>query len=138
MLQENVEIVRTLAEGFQRRQHEQAFELYDPEIEWDSSRMAERQPDNAGVYRGHDGVRAFWRDWLSAWSDLHFEIQDLLDAGDEVVLLVREQRQWGRRSGIATDVPPYGMVFTLRDGKVIRVRAYPDQEAALEAAGLSE
>jgi ketosteroid isomerase-like protein len=30
------------------------------------------------------------------------------------------------------------MVFTLRDGKVIRVRAYPDQEAALEAAGLSE
>ena len=100
--------------------------------------MAERQPDNAGVYRGHDGVRAFWRDWLSAWSDLHFEIQDLLDAGDEVVLLVREQRQWGRRSGIATDVPPYGMVFTLRDGKVIRVRAYPDQEAALEAAGLSE
>jgi ketosteroid isomerase-like protein len=138
MSQENVEIVRTLAEGFQRRQHEQAFELYDPEIEWDSSRMAERQPDNAGVYRGHDGVRAFWRDWLSAWSDLHFEIQDLLDAGDEVVLLVREQRQWGRRSGIATDVPPYGMVFTLRDGKVIRVRAYPDQEAALEAAGLSE
>ena len=138
MSQENVEIVRTLAEGFQRRQHEQAFELYDPEIEWDSSRMAERQPDNAGVYCGHDGVRAFWRDWLSAWSDLHFEIQDLLDAGDEVVLLVREQRQWGRRSGIATDVPPYGMVFTLRDGKVIRVRAYPDQEAALEAAGLSE
>jgi ketosteroid isomerase-like protein len=138
MSQENVEIVRTLAEGFQHRQHEQAFDLYDPEIEWDSSRMAERQPDNAGVYHGHDGVRAFWRDWLSAWSDLHFEIQDLLDAGDEVVLLVRDQRQWGRRSGIATDVPPYGMVFTLRDGKVIRVRAYPEQESALEAAGLSE
>src|SRR6185436_11859242 len=130
MSQENVEIVRMLAEGFQHRQHEQAFELYDPEIEWDSSRMAERQPDNAGVYRGHDGVRAFWRDWLSAWSDLHFEIQDLLDAGDEVVLLVREQRQWGRRSGIATDVPPYGMVFTLRGGKVVRVCAYPDQASA--------
>jgi ketosteroid isomerase-like protein len=138
MSQENVEIVRKLAQGFQHRQHEQAFDLYDPEIKWDSSRMAERQPDNAGVYHGHDGVRAFWRDWLSAWSDLHFEIQDVLDAGDDVVLLIRGQRQWGRRSGIATDVPPYGMVFTLRDGKVIRVRAYPDQEKALEATGLSE
>jgi ketosteroid isomerase-like protein len=138
MSQENVEIVRMLAEGFQHRQHEQAFELYDPEIEWDSSRMAERQPDNAGVYRGHDGVRAFWRDWLSAWSDLHFEVQELLDAGDDVVLLISGQRQWGRRSGIATEVPPYGMVFTVQSGKVVRVRAYPDQESALEAAGLSE
>ena len=138
MSRENVEIVRTLAEGFQHRQHEQAFDLYDPEIEWDSSRMSERQPDNAGVYHGHDGVRAFWRDWLSAWSDLHFEIQDVLDAGDDVVLLVRNQRQWGRRSGIATDVSPYGMVFTLRDQRVIRVRAYPEQESALEAVGVSE
>jgi ketosteroid isomerase-like protein len=138
MSQENVEIVRTLAEGFQRRQHEQAFELYDPEIEWDSSRRAGTQPDNAATYHGHQGVREFWRDWLSAWSDLHFEIQDLVDAGDEVVLLIRDQRQWGRHSGIETEVPPYGMVFTIRDGKVVRVCAYPDQGSALEAAGLAD
>ena len=37
MSQENVEIVRTLAEGFQHRQHERAFEFYDPAIEWDAS-----------------------------------------------------------------------------------------------------
>jgi ketosteroid isomerase-like protein len=138
MSQENVEVVRMLAEWFQQRQHERAFEFYDPEIEWDTSRMAERQPDNAGVYHGYEGVRTFWRDWLSAWSDLHFEIQDLVDAGDEVVLLIRDQRQWGRRSGIATEVPPYGMVFTIRHGRVIRMRSYPDQESALEAAGLLE
>ena len=34
MSQENVEIVRTLLDGFAHRQHERAFELYDPEIEW--------------------------------------------------------------------------------------------------------
>ena len=34
---ENVEIVRALAEGFQHRQHERAFEFYDPEIEWDAT-----------------------------------------------------------------------------------------------------
>jgi len=36
MSRANVEIVRTLAEGFQRRQHELAFEFYDPDVEWDS------------------------------------------------------------------------------------------------------
>jgi ketosteroid isomerase-like protein len=138
MSQENVEIVRTLAEGFQHRQHERAFEFYDPEIEWDASNLEQLIPDVAGVYRGHEGVRTYWRRWLAAWSDLHFEIQELLDAGDQVVLLVRNQRQWGRHSGIATEFPPYGIVFTIRDGKVIRWQSFPDQESALEAAGLRE
>ena len=74
MSQENVEIVRALAESFQRRDHERAFEFYDPEIEWDASRCAEVIPDLAGVYRGHEGVRAYWRRWLSAWNDLQFEV----------------------------------------------------------------
>jgi ketosteroid isomerase-like protein len=138
MSEENVEIVRDLAEAFQRRDHERVFEHYDPDIEWDGSRLTEAIPDVAGVYRGHDGVRAYWRRWLSAWKDLQFEVQDILDRGDEVVLLVRNQRQWGRHSGIATEFPPYGMVFTIRGGKVLRFRAYPDQKEALQAAGLAE
>jgi len=139
MSQENVEIVRTLLEGFAHRQHERAFELYDPEIEWDASRMVRGLPDDvAGVYHGHEGVRAYWRNWLSAWSDLDFELQDVVDAGDEVVALIRNQRQWGRHSGIVTEMPPYGLVFTIRGGKVVRWCAYPDQESALEAAGLRE
>jgi ketosteroid isomerase-like protein len=138
MSQENVELVRTLAEGFKRRQHERAFEFYGPEIEWDASAIAGAYPEIAGVYHGHDGVRAFWRNWLSAWSDLEFEIQEIVGAGDEVVLLIRDQRQWGRYSGLETEFEPYGMVFTIRGAKVIRVRQFPDQQSALEAAGLSE
>jgi ketosteroid isomerase-like protein len=135
MSQENVEIVRALAEAFQHRQHERAFDFYDAEIEWDASRA----PTDAGVYYGHEGVRTYWRRWLSAWSDLQFEIEDVRDAGDDqVVLLIRNQRQWGRHSGIETRVPPYGLVFTLRDGKVVRWCAYPGQRSALEAAGLRE
>jgi ketosteroid isomerase-like protein len=137
MSQENVEIVRTLLEGFRRRDHERAFDFYDAEIEWDASRAVEEIPDLAGVYRGHDGVRTYWKRWLSAWRDLQFEIEDVRDAGDEVVALIGNQRQWGRHSGIATDFPPYGLVFTIRGGKVVRWCSYPDQQQALEAAGLS-
>ena len=138
MSQENVEIVRTLAEGFQRRQHERAFEFYDPEIEWDASALGDDFPDIAGVYHGHEGVRTYWRNWLSAWSELRFEIQEIVDAGDEVVLLISNQRQWGRHSGLETEFTPYGMVFTFRDGLVVRWRNFPDQRSALEAAGLSD
>jgi ketosteroid isomerase-like protein len=63
-------------------------------------------------------------------------VQDVLDGGDEIVALISNQRQWGRRSGIPIDIPPYGLVFTIRDGQVVRWRSFPDQQSALEAAGL--
>ena len=139
MSQENVEIVRQLLEMFAKREHEDVFGFYAPDIEWDASNVRRVGIDDlAGVYRGHDGVRTYWRRWLQAWSDLEFEVQDVLDAGDDVVVLIRNQRQWGRRSGIAVEMPPYGLVFTVRDGKVVRWRNFTDQESALEAAGLSE
>ncbi len=35
-------------------------------------------------------------------------------------------------------MPPYGLVFTIRGGKVVRWRGYSDQQSALKAVGLSE
>ena len=136
MSQENVEIVRRLLTDVQQRDHERAFEYYDPEIEWDATRMAETIPDLAGIYHGHEGVRTYWRRWLSAWKDLRFDLEDVRDGGDEVVALIRNQRQWGRHSGIPTEIPTYALVFTFRDGKVIRWRTFPDPADALRAAGL--
>ena len=137
MSEENVEIVRGLLDAFARRDHEGAFDLYDPEIEWDASRLTSMIPDIAGVYHGHEGVRTYWRQWLTAWSDLQFEVEDVRDGGDEVVALIRNQRQTGRHSGIETEIPDYGIVFTLRDGKVVRWRTFPEQKSALAAAGLT-
>jgi ketosteroid isomerase-like protein len=138
MSQQNVEIVRKLMTDFQHRDHERAFEYYDPEIEWDARGVADSIPDLARVYHGHEGVRAYWRSWLSAWKDLQFELEDVLDGGDEIVALIRNQRQWGRHSGIVTEFPPYALVFTFRDGKVIRWRTYADRADGLRAAGLEE
>ncbi len=149
MSQENVDLVRRLLDMFARRDHEGVFEFYDPDIEWDATawESTAATPADAGVggiaglagvYRGHEGVRTYWRRWLEAWKDLEFEVEDVLDAGDEVVALIRNQRQVGRHSGIVIEVPPYGLVFTVRAGKVVRWRIYPDQQSALEAAGVRE
>ena len=138
-MSENVELVRDLLDAFARRDHERAFDFYDPDIEWDARGVVTVTPDIAAVYRGHDGVRAYWRNWLSAWRDLTFEVEDVRSGDDDqVVALIAHQRQWGRHSGVETTVPPYGLVFTVRNAKVIRWRAFPSQKAALEAAGLSE
>jgi ketosteroid isomerase-like protein len=142
MSQENVELVKRLLEMFARREHEAVFEFYDPDIEWDASNFgmdsASGVPDDLrGIYHGHEGVRTYWRRWLQAWADLEFDVHDVVDGGDDVVALIRNQRQWGRRSGIVTEMPPYGLVFTIRDGKVIRWRAFSDERSALMAAGLT-
>lgn len=137
MSDENVKLVRSLTEAWQRREQEATFDYVAPDVEWDATEIAGLIPDLAGLYHGHDGIRAYWRRWLSAWRDLQFDIEDVLDAGDDVVLLVRNQRQWGRRSGIELDIPPYAAVFTVRDGKIARVRWFAGQQPALEAAGLA-
>src|SRR4029453_6643255 len=142
MSQENVDLVARLLEMFARREHEAVFEFYDPDIEWDATNLGEGTisglADLQAIYHGHDGVRAYWRRWLQAWADIEFEVHDVLDAGDDVVALIRNQRQWGRHSGTPTYMPPNGLVFTIRDGKVVRWRGFGDERSALEAAGLWE
>jgi ketosteroid isomerase-like protein len=114
------------------------FTFLDPEIEWDASQVADVVPDLAEVYWGHEGVRTYWRRWMEAWRDLEFEVQDVLDAGDEIVVLIRNQRQWGRHTGIATEIPPFALVYSFRNGKVVRWRIFAEQNKALEAVGLAE
>jgi len=143
--QENVEIVRAATEavknpeGVAQLAHgELDFTFIDPEIEWDSRGASDLVPDLADVYWGHEGVRTYWRRWLQAWSNLEFDVQDYLDAGDEVVVLVCNQRQWGRYTGILTELPPFALVYTFRDDKIVRFRLFPDHDTALKAAGLKE
>jgi ketosteroid isomerase-like protein len=137
MAEADVEIVRTMIEAFRRRDNETVEGLMSPEIEWDATRMAGVLPDLAGVYSGPEGTRKFWRAWLSPWKKIEFEYE-LRDAGSAVVALINNQRQWGRHSDVETEVPPYAWLFTVLDGKIVRVWWYPDQRSALEAAGLEE
>ena len=124
---------------FARRDHEAAFDYYDAEIEWDASRTPEGGAvDFAAVYHGHDGVRAYWRRWLSAWQDVVATEVEFVDRGQTVVALIHQQRLRGRGSGIEVDAPPYALAFEFRNGKVVRWVLYPTQTEALKAAGLRE
>ena len=135
MPSENVALVKSLLDRFRAGDHD-VFEHYDPEIEWDATRGGDFVSDIAGLYHGHDGVRAYWSAWLAAWQPIEIWDYELRDAGENVVALISGQRNRGRHSGIEVELPPYALVFTLRDEKVIRWAMYADQDEALEAVGL--
>jgi ketosteroid isomerase-like protein len=140
MSEENIAIVRTLFGAFFRRDGEVMEALMAPDVEWevalDAASGVGLPPDLAGSYKGREGTRAFWRGWLSSWQELTFDYE-LRAAGDDVAALIRNQRQWGRHSGVETEVPPYAWLYTLRDGRVVRARFLPDHESALKAMGVS-
>jgi ketosteroid isomerase-like protein len=65
------------------------------------------------------------------------EIERFIDAGDKVVTLAVESGR-GRDSGAEVRSGRTAHVWTLRDGKAIRLDLYNDRSAALKAVGLEE
>ena len=87
-------------------------------------------------YTGVEGLRTLWLEWLEPWESYRAEIEDVIDAGDDVVVLTRD---YGRRAGMTAEVSVLGAaVWTFREGKIARASFYADREEALEAVGLSE
>jgi len=86
------------------------------------------------TYVGLDGLREASLDWTAPWAAYRTEIEQLIDAGERVVVLVRD---FGRRDEGPYEVAFIGAaVWTVRRGKVVRVEFIPDRAQALEAAGL--
>ena len=85
---------------------------------------------------GLEGLRAGWLDWLEPWESYRVEVEDVIDAGDDAVVLVRD---FGRRAGMTVEVSVMGgAVWTVRDGRVGRVAFYLNRSEALKAVGLEE
>ena len=135
MSRENVEIVRRVYDAVARRDAETVRALYDPEVEWDTSRLAS-EGMGTGLYRGLSGIRTFLRQWNEAWEDSSFDLEELIEAGEEVVSVVTRKGR-GRASGIEVQAPG-AVVWTIRGGKIVRVVLFPTRAEALKAAGLSE
>jgi len=134
MSEENVEIVRQVYEAANQHDAERIFALYDPDVELDASRL--EAVWITGVYRGHEGLRAFFREWNEAWEGIDYSYEELIDAGDQVVSIVTRHGR-GRASGVEVE-RPFALVWTVRDGKVVQVVWFLVRSDALEAAGLSE
>ena len=91
-------------------------------------------PDT-GTYLGHKGFADYTRGFLEPWSSITIEAEEIIPAGDSVVVAVR-QRGEGDASGAVTEFR-YFHVWTFRGGKAIRLETIRERDEALDAAGLA-
>ena len=93
-------------------------------------------PDRTGVFHGREGYKEFIG-WLrSEFEDAQAELDELIDAGDMVVI-GSTLRGRGRRSGVEAKFT-FWQVWTIEDRKFVRGQGFVSRKEALEAAGLAE
>ena len=86
-------------------------------------------PDG-GVYRGREEVRGFLQSWLDAFEESKVIVDELIDAGDQVVCAFHG-RQRGRGSGAVVEGRGSVLVWAFREGKVASVTLYQHRAEAL-------
>ena len=130
MSEENVEAVR---ESYQTPGALFATwaERMAPKIEFD---FTEVYPDRP-VMRGIEELRRFREE--GPWAELSFEPERFVDVDDERVLVLVRVHARGTGSGVPVELRN-AHEFTIRDGILVRFKAYGNRDEALEAAGLSD
>jgi ketosteroid isomerase-like protein len=133
MSQENVEIVRQFAGHWQRQEWDALADFADPSVEQHGTVGG---IEEGRIVRGIDAIGRDYEAVESTWDEHRVEPQELIDAGDQVVLFLREFQR-GKGSGIELVVDT-AVVFDLRDERIVRIQGYMDRSQALEAVGLEE
>lgn len=126
MSHENVEIVRSGHERMLEAGVAGILDLLDPDVEW-------RAAQDSRSHRGHAGVERSVSSWFEVWDDYEFEIEELTDAGDDVLVVI-SSRARGKGSGVRVE-HRYYRVCTVRNGKIVRMIEYAKRSEALQALG---
>jgi ketosteroid isomerase-like protein len=130
MSQENVETLRKGYAAVNRGDVEALLAYVHPDVEF-TSLIAEAEGE---TFRGHDGVRRWWREVVLQLGGLRGEPEEVRDLGDAVLVRVAGTYRPG-----GVEVPQtVWNVIRFRDGLAIWWQFFRTEEEALEAAGLSE
>jgi ketosteroid isomerase-like protein len=124
---QNVEVVERLVKAFNSRDDETVASMLAPEVEFESLTMQ--------TYTGRAGLLDYRNNLDDAWAEWRTEADRFLAARSERVVHLHRVVGRGRGSDIpvAQDI---AILWTLTEGRVVRGKAFLDQEEALKAAGL--
>jgi ketosteroid isomerase-like protein len=132
MSAENVEIVRRVYDAVRTGDLDTANSYIHPEIEFHTYAYS----PEAGVYRGKRAVRQYNESLWEQFERLEIDVEDLVDAGDRVVVM-STQHAVSKRGGEEITVQ-ITEVWRIRDGLLAERRSYSTKAEALEAVGLRE
>jgi ketosteroid isomerase-like protein len=124
-----IAILRDAYAAFNRGDIDAAVAGLDPQIEWS-------EPESfpgGGMYHGRDGAKRYLTQSRAAWAEVISEPEQFIDAGERVVVFVHA-RVRAKDSKDWQDVR-LADVYTVRDGKIVAMRAFGDRQEALRWVG---
>jgi ketosteroid isomerase-like protein len=124
----DVKVVEAVFAAFAERDVERALELSDPEVE-----LTAVTSDFAGrtePYRGHEGIREYFRDVARVWDELRLTPRDYREVGDQILVTGRVNARSSARVVDGTT----GWIWRVRDGRVVYGRVYASAAEAERAA----
>jgi ketosteroid isomerase-like protein len=132
MSRRNIDALRPIYAEWGRGNWQPRFAVYADDFAWGWS---DEFPGLATPSQASEEVlSARLREWLSPWEDWRCLAEDYVASGDHVVVLTRYT---GRGKGSRAEVDTRGAhLWTLRDGRAIRLEVFSSREKALAAAGI--
>ena len=82
-------------------------------------------------YRGFDGLRNAWLDWLEPWEAYRYDLQDVIEAGDRVATVTRNI---GRRAGMEREVEFMAIaIYAFEGDRITRIEFHFDHDEGMAA-----
>jgi ketosteroid isomerase-like protein len=122
-------VVKAVFAAFAKRDLDGVLDVIDPEMEFTAVTA-----DLAGrtePYRGHEGMREYFRDVAVVWDDLRLNPREFRVVGDSILVTGRVTA----RSPSRIVEGSTGWVFRVRDGRVVYGRVYGSARDAEQAVG---
>ncbi|HEX3721752.1 MAG TPA: nuclear transport factor 2 family protein [Nitrolancea sp.] len=131
MSDENVDLIRNGYAAYIRGDMRLLLELVDPDLEWTYLDPGFEDPEPQVCHGRHELETALKR---QARRNLKSEIEEVISQGDRVMLVVHTPgiEKHRNRHG---DERNYD-VFTVRDGRIVALRACRNREEALSITGI--
>jgi ketosteroid isomerase-like protein len=127
MSRENVEAIRGAIRHWIKTGIDES--LVHPDVELDTSTYP--APDLPPMVHGRREFARFFNDYRATWDTYEAVAADLIDAGDDVVLTLHETvRARGSDTPMERDIT---LVFTMRDGRIVRAQPFHTTDEALAA-----
>ena len=121
--------MRRAFEAYKKEDYGALIALADPELEMHGTIGGLTE---GTVTRGIEDVRSSLTEDDETWERFEVEEERIVEVGDRVVVLQKELRT-GAASGIELEVHT-AVVFEVRDGRLLSMKGYMDQDEALRAA----
>jgi ketosteroid isomerase-like protein len=132
MSQQDVDAVREALEAFNSGDVARIVALTHADFDAVIPPELSAEPD---TYRGHDGIRRYLESFTEAMEEIRFEAERISDLGSSVLVLLLLTAR-GRQTSIPVEQRSAG-VWSIRDGKVLTIRAFASSADALAAVGLA-